>query len=215
MGKGCFCFNSTLKKYNVRPIGIIHIGAHLGEEKRIYNSYNLPNKTIWVEANPELYDKLKNIVKDDIVIPEALYNEEQLCNFNITKAENLPNNKQSSSLRELDYHLIAHPNVSVSKTIQVKTMTMINMVKKYDLNINNYDFINIDVQGVELQVLQGFGDLLDNIKYIYSEINVKPLYKDIALLDELDSFLDKKGFKRVETALHQKSGWGQGFYIRK
>ena len=212
---GCFCFESTLNKYNVKPNGIIHIGAHLGEEKMLYSKYNLPNKTIWVEANPELYDQLKDIVKNDIVISEALYNEEKLCNSNITKAENLPNNKQSSSLKELDYHLIAHPNVSVSKIVQIKTMTMINMVTKYGLNINNYDFINIDTQGSELEVLQGFGDLLDNINYIYSEINIKPLYKDIALLNELDSFLDQKGFKRVETEIHQDSGWGQGFYIRK
>ena len=81
--------------------------------------------------------------------------------------------------------------------------------------MNNYDFINIDTQGSELEILKGFEEYLDNIKYIYAEINVKKLYKDIALLSELDDYLYKKGFIRVETVIHEDVGWGQGFYIRK
>lgn len=210
----CFNLLGTLSKYNINPKGIIHIGAHLGEEKAEYNRLSLKNKTIWFEANPELYNDLKKNVGDDIIISEALFDKNIKHNFNITKSEGLPNNKQSSSLKELDYHLIAHPNVSVSKTIEIDTITMVDAVKKYKININNYDFINIDTQGSELEILKGFNNLLNNIMYIYSEINVKPLYKDIALIDELDKFLFSKGFKRVETSIHQDAGWGQALYIK-
>jgi FkbM family methyltransferase len=211
----CFNLLQILQKYNVNPKGIIHIGAHLGEEKSEYNKLKCKNKTLWVEANPELYNDLKKNVGNDIVISEALYNKKIIHNFNITSAIGLPNNKQSSSLKDLDYHIIAHPNVSVSKFIKLEKITITDAVNKYKININNYDFLNIDVQGSELEVLEGFENLLDNIRYIYAEVNEKPLYKDIALIDSLDCFLDNKGFKRVETSIHKEAGWGQGFYIRK
>jgi FkbM family methyltransferase len=212
--KFCFNLDKVLKKYNIIPQGIIHIGAHLGEESKLYNSYNLKNKTIWIEANPDLIDKLKKNVNNDIVINEAVSNKEELCKFYITKADGLPDNKQSSSLKEMDFHLIAHPNVSVSDIIDVNTITMSNLIKKYNIDINNYDFLNIDIQGSELDVLESFNNSLENIKSMYIEINTKSLYKDIPLVEDLDEFLNNKGFKRVETSIHKFAGWGQGFYIK-
>lgn len=210
-----FDLNQVLNKYNLIPNGIIHIGAHLGEEKNLYNTYKTNEKTIWIEANPELIKQLKKNVDNDIVINEALSNEIKECTFNITSSITDLNNTQSSSLKDLDYHLIAHPNVYVSKKIIIKTNTMKNVIIEQNINMNNYDFLNIDTQGSELDILQGFEEYLYNIKYIYAEINVKELYKNIALLPVLDDFLYKNGFERVETIIHNDVGWGQGFYIRK
>ena len=129
------------------------------------------------------------------MINEALSNEVKECIFNITSNSQDLNNNQSSSLNDLDYHLIAHPSVYISKKITVKTNTMKNIIIEKNINMNNYDFINIDTQGSELEILKGFEEYLDNIKYIYAEINVKKLYKDIALLSELDDYLYKKALK--------------------
>ena len=210
-----FDLSQVLNKYNIIPNGIIHIGAHLGEEKNLYDMYKTIEKTIWIEANPYLIENLQKNVINDIVINEALSNEVKECIFNITSNSQDLNNNQSSSLNDLDYHLIAHPSVYISKKITVKTNTMKNIIIEKNINMNNYDFINIDTQGSELEILKGFEEYLDNIKYIYAEINVKKLYKDIALLSELDDYLYKKGFIRVETVIHEDVGWGQGFYIRK
>jgi FkbM family methyltransferase len=210
-----FNLNEILKKYNILPKGIIHIGGHLGEEYDLYKSLNLQNKTIWIEANPEQIDQLKKNVNNDIVINEAVSDKEELVNFYITKNSKAgKKNKESSSLKELDYHLIAHPSVSVNKIIKVKTKKMINIIGEYDIDMTQYNFLNIDTQGSELDIFKSFGNEINNIDYIYSEVNVKSLYKDIGLLPEIDDYLKEKGFKRVEKKIHNKVGWGQAFYIR-
>ncbi len=58
------------------------------------------------------------------------------------------------------------------------------------------------------------GDILSKIDYIYTEVNTDYLYKNIALLPELDDYLDKQGFKRVELSMTTFK-WGDAFYIRK
>ena len=91
---------------------------------------------------------------------------------------------------------------------------MDTLIREKNININNYDFLNIDIQGAELLALKGFGDLLYNIKYIYTEINKNYLYKDCALVDEIDEYLISYGFDRVETSMTEFE-WGDALYVKK
>ena len=85
-----------------------------------------------------------------------------------------------------------------------------------DIDIDQYDFINLDVQGAELKVLKGFGKLFDlaNFKAIYTEINYEHVYKDCCLVEELDQFLSQYGFQRSLTAAPEGS-WGDSLYIKR
>ena len=58
------------------------------------------------------------------------------------------------------------------------------------------------------------GKYLDNINYIYTEVNTESVYKECALLTELDSFLKQKGFERKCEDIYKKYGWGDAFYVR-
>jgi hypothetical protein len=40
-----------LTKHNCKPNGIIHVGAHLAEEKEIYDKLSVP--VLWIEADKE------------------------------------------------------------------------------------------------------------------------------------------------------------------
>ena len=77
-----------------------------------------------------------------------------------------------------------------------------------------YNFINFDIQGAELNGIKSMEKYLNDVDYIYTEVNIKHLYKNCPLLDEIDEYLDKYDFTRVETHLTQH-GWGDAFYIRK
>ena len=115
----------------------------------------------------------------------------------------------SSSILEPKEHLNYHKHVTFEGFEEI-------VVKKFsDLNIQNIDYLNIDVQGYELEVLKGF-DTLDEIKYIKTEVNRKELYKDCVLVKDLDKYLKKYNFLRVETIWWAKTiPWGDAFYLKQ
>ncbi|HVX77243.1 MAG TPA: FkbM family methyltransferase [Bradyrhizobium sp.] len=53
----------------------------------------------------------------------------------------------------------------------------------------------IDVQGYELNVLQGFGDLLDEVDYLIIELTNIPFYEGAPNSAEVIAFLAARGFK--------------------
>jgi hypothetical protein len=92
----------------------------------------------------------------------------------------------------------------------VKISTLDSEISDY----TKYNFINIDVQGYELEVFKGSSNILQYIDYIISEVNRDELYKDCAQIDELDSYLSTFGFERVEIDWVGNT-WGDAFYIKK
>ena len=52
-------FTEIIERWG-KPKGVIHIGAHLLEEREEYLKHNLTN-TIWVEANPTTYQQILNL----------------------------------------------------------------------------------------------------------------------------------------------------------
>jgi hypothetical protein len=71
----------------------------------------------------------------------------------------------------------------------------------------------LDIQGAELLALKGFGDFLNKISKVYVEVNTNYLYKNCSLIQEIDDYLLKFKFKRVETNMTQFE-WGDAFYIK-
>ena len=75
--------------------------------------------------------------------------------------------------------------------------------------------MNLDIQGAELKALKGMEEYLNSVDYIYSEVNSDYVYKNCALVKEIDEYLLKFGLHRVETKWYGDCKWGDAFYIRK
>jgi hypothetical protein len=82
-----------------------------------------------------------------------------------------------------------------------------------DFGYTEYNFINMDVQGYELEVLKGAENTLKYIDYVYCEVNRDEVYENNAYIEQIDDFLGKYNMKRVET---DWSGniWGDAFYVK-
>ena len=201
---------STLcEKYKFIPSGVLHIGAHELEEMESYLSLGVDN-IIWIEGNQDLVDKNSEKIAgtNQVIISSVVYSEDGLeMDFNIT------NNMQSSSLLEFDKHKDYHPSVVIERIVKVKTSRVDTILEKNKIEKDRFDFVNLDIQGVEMKALSGFGDYLNSVKYIYTEVNTGSVYKNNDLLDDLDIFLEKLGFNRVETFMTDYE-WGDAFYIR-
>ena len=76
-----------------------------------------------------------------------------------------------------------------------------------------FNFLHIDVQGYELEVLKGAVKCLENVYYIVVEINRSELYEFCPMISDIDRFLDN--FQRVETEWrHGRENWGDALYVR-
>ena len=83
----------------------------------------------------------------------VIYDEDDKeIGFNITNCDGDKNNQQSSSILDFGGHEKHHPQVKVVDKIKLKTSRMDTIIEKYNINMNNVNFINLDIQGVELHM---------------------------------------------------------------
>lgn len=198
-----------VQHFNLNIAGILHIGAHECEELNAYLKLGIKNKNIyWIEA---MEDKVKLMKKEkNVQIYQALIDieDDKEVKFNIT------NNGQSSSILEFGSHKTHHPHIKMVDSKQLKTTRLDTFIKKNRIPIERLNFLNIDIQGKELDALKSMENYIQYVKYIYTEVNTEKVYKDCALLTEIDEYLNKRGFKRVACKMWRDCGWGDAFYIK-
>jgi FkbM family methyltransferase len=191
--------------YRIKPKGVLHVGAHDGEEQEDYDKYSWGPVT-WVEAMPDKVAQLNHRLKyPNVVIQACVWdsnNEEMILHE--------ANNGQSTSLFEFGTHESNYPEIEVVKEIKVLTKRLDSLAIKFE----NFDFLNLDIQGAELQALKGLGDKLLSISYIYSEVNREAVYIGCAQVAEIDNYLSSRDFKRIDT-IWTKNGWGDAIWVKK
>lgn len=197
--------HDLVQKYNINFKGILHVGAHECEELGDYEKYISRNKILWVEA---LIDKvqLNKSRYPNLLIEQAVVSDKvEIVKFNRS------NNGQSSSILEFGLHETFHPHVHYVDSYQVETKMLNQILPKYNIDFN---FLNLDIQGVELKALKSMEEYLFNVDYIYTEVNSDYVYKDCGLITEIDEYLKPFGLERVETKWCEDFRWGDAFYIR-
>ena len=108
--------------------------------------------------------------------------------------------------------------LDVMSEIQLKTEKLDVVVGKE--MINDIDFIKLDTQGTELNILKGAEkSLLPNILMVESEVEFQEMYENQPLFPELDIFLREHNFtllylnrvyERISTLNSNKYGYSKG-----
>lgn len=195
--------NEIIKNYSLNIKGIVHIGAHEGQEYPIYKSQGIDN-IIFVEPSYKAYGELINTISDESVMffncACGAYNGIATM---ITESDN---NGMSNSLLQPKKHLEQHPTIKFTGTQDV----MIRRLDELEFEKSKYNFLVADVQGYELEVLKGASNTLPYIDYLYLEVNRDEVYEGCAKVWDLDKFLHN--YKRVETKWI--GNWGDALYIK-
>lgn len=195
--------------------GVVHVGAHKGEELNLYRSLKIKNVLLY-EANPSLIKFLR--IKSSIfsfLFNMNIYLENKALLDSLGEVNlNITSNSQSSSVLNLKEHSIMYPEIKKIEEIKISSSTLNH---EFDLkyNIKDYNMLNMDIQGSELLVLKGSANILKNFDLIYTEINFKEMYEGCALVDDLDNFLETYGFYRCMTSTPESEYWGDAIYIKK
>ena len=166
-------FTNLYRKYKMDVKGIVHIGAHYGEEIQEYVDNGIQKITVFEPLSGNfdvLSDRLKDVNADIEGYQVALGSKKGTATMYLSS-----NEAQSSSILKPKDHLEHHPDVSFDGTEEVEVETL----DSYD--IGGANFINIDVQGYELEVFKGAKKTLKKVDYIYCEVNRGEMYENNAI----------------------------------
>ena len=201
-------FESLIIKYDMRISGVLHVGAHFGEEYLSYIDSGI-SKVVFIEPLKENFKVLEDrfgAINDVVLINKGAGSEKK--ELNMYRASN---NLVSSSVLKPKRHLSQHPDVLFDDGQTVIEIDRIdNMLKE----IVPYNFMNVDVQGYELEVFKGAGEFIDRVDFIMTEINRDEVYEGCAQVEEIDEYLSRYKFKRVETSWDGDC-WGDALYIKE
>lgn len=189
--------DQIVNTYKINITGVIHVGAHTGEEIPYYKKYT-SNIHVF-EPRIEAFNRIPSDVNK---YQYALGKRKRRAIMNIS------NNEMSSSFLLPKEHLNSHPEVSFSEKRIVSVRTLDSF------NITNCSLLNMDVQGYELEVLKGGKETLKVINAIYTEVNTKEMYEGCVMIEVLDRWLFNYGFLRVHQVIHESWGWGDALYIK-
>lgn len=197
-----------IKKYNAKVKGVIHVGGHIGQEMDIYKKNNVKNLIVF-EPQKNPFQKLTKIVDsvnfdNVILVNKALGNSCQMIEM-ICNEDGL-----CSSILNPKHVLVQYPDIIFNKKEIVEMVTMDSMIDKN----HDYNFLNMDTQGYELEVLKGSKKTLEKIDYVYTEVNNTEVYENNAMIEEIDEFLQDYNMIRVETDWMGVT-WGDAFYIKQ
>tara|TARA_B100000927_G_C16402019_1_gene443819 strand:+ start:103 stop:717 length:615 start_codon:yes stop_codon:yes gene_type:complete len=199
-------FSDLKNKYQMNIKGIIHIGGHYGEEIADYVNEGVNDIVVF-----EPLDENFNILSQKVQELDANIEGYQVALGSKSGEYNMyvsDNDKQSSSILKPKVHLTHHPHVKFPHEEKVE----VHLLDEY--NCYDYNFINMDVQGYELEVLKGGLETLKQIDYVYCEVNRDEVYENNAYVQEIDEFLSDYDMIRVETDWAGDI-WGDALYIKR
>ena len=193
--------------WRIKPNGVLHVGAHLGEESKAYDTHGW-QPVIWIEAQPSLVKSLQlslDLSKNTVIEAAIWHESDKKLRLHVAS------NSMSSSLLELGSHAKSYPDIIYLEDIEVSTKRLDSIIKKEEMP----NFINIDIQGAELPAIKSLGALIDNVDFIFVEVNRKQVYRDCTTVKELDEYLNQINFQRATTRWYFRQGWGDALYIRR
>ena len=166
---------------------IVDAGAYKGEIADRFLALFPRARVLCFEPIPKRAEKLAAKYESDPRVEVhnlALGSTPGTADFHVTVG-----NPYSSLLDPADplrrYH---GERTQVAETIQVEVARLDGLLDR-PANI-----VKMDVQGFEIEILRGLGDMLQNVDAIASEVSFLPRYHGQPLFADLDRFLRKQGF---------------------
>jgi len=193
---------------NINVKNIFEIGANYGQDaKGLQHYFNLKEKDVWVfEAHPEICKEIKILYPEFNIFDNAVFNKNQNMTFNIVDLEN---NSGVSSLRNND-------NFKTTRKTTIEAIRMDGFMK--DHSIESVDFLKLDVEGCNYEVLEGFGERLKDVKCLHIEAEHRICWKKQKLYKDIEKILKSNGFEMLffERYITQSdSFWVQKRYLKQ
>jgi FkbM family methyltransferase len=188
----------------VKPIGIVHVGANTCQELPLYLSHGIENR-IWIEPFVEL-----DFPNGETIINVGIGDK----NEEISVVYQASNNNESTSLLKPIKHIEMYNNINFNLAkIPTKIVTLEEVIKNNLGGGQNFNYLVLDIQGMELKALKGLGQYANHFDVIITEAYIDELYEDCGKLTEIQELLSD--YQMVEFIAEPYKGWGDAAFIKK
>lgn len=143
----------VLARQGKKAEGLIHVGAHDGDEVKYYRSGGL-NNVVYIEPLPHIFEKLERKltrISNHVALQELCWDkDDEIISFNIAS-----NDGQSSSAFPMSAHKDIWPEIVEVDTIELTTVTLDTILARPRFENCLFDYLVVDAQGAELRILSG------------------------------------------------------------
>lgn len=166
---------------------VLHIGAHEGREASMYSDLGL--SVVWIEGNPELFPKLYENLRS---FPNQMAICSLLGGVDTEKVDfHIANNEgQSSSIFNFGSQM-NHKGLAMLRTLELPMRRLDSVLQ--DGQVPKGSHWVIDVQGAELEVIRGAGNLIQKAYSLEVEVSTKDEYSGGAKFEEVNTTLNDLG----------------------
>jgi hypothetical protein len=105
----------------------------------------------------------------------------------------------ASTLLDPKGHKRAFPEVKYEKDISVRTTTIDAWAAEN--NVGRIDFLFLDIEGAEFQVMKAAPRIMKEVKVVFSETGFTPLFEGRPTFGELRAWLEEQGFRFVASEI--------------
>jgi FkbM family methyltransferase len=175
----------------LQPATVVDIGANRGQftllSRRLY-----PRARIFAfEPIAHAQSVFLRLFKEDPNVklyPMALGSKVGAGILHVSKRDD------SSSLLPIGIEQVRHfPGTGEVAQLKIEIHRMDDVLRLEDLNVPV--LCKIDVQGYELEVIRGMGDLINSIQWMIIEVSLQELYVGQPLFDEVICEMQRLGFR--------------------
>jgi len=199
-------------------LNIIDVGCGQSLDKIWIKNNKLVNFYIGFDADDNVKEAKKTF-PNGVIYNNAVFDEEGIHNFYVC------NRPQCSSLfppnmeevckyvRKDKNNYEKYHRVDVKKIKKVKCIRLDTILSNLEVN---FDFIKIDSQGADYNILKSLGKYLETqLVGVQTEVYFRSMYEGIHLYKDTKKLLISKGFKLVKKLTVPSKWHGEYLYIRE
>jgi FkbM family methyltransferase len=206
---------------DVPRTGVIHAGAHTGEEVPAYFESGF-QRILLIEANPECCLKLQQRFGEDCRI--QIFNcalSDRTGKITLHIHTSASGSTEPASVLPMKQFSRIVKTLSTPRSIEVEGCTLDDLLAVNEIEPGEFSLLNLDIQGAELHALRGSTKTLMELRAVVSEVNLIEMYAGCALERDIAEFLEARAFVKDSSLYHSLydevstfPAWGECLFLR-
>lgn len=176
-----------LAEWGFRPSHVIDVGAYHGEWARTFKSHFPNARILMIEAQEKKEGILREVANQ---FPSEV-------EYSISLLGSMDDEIVRFSEMETGSSVLEESSPYPREYVEKRQTTLDSLVKNFP-GFECCDFLKLDVQGYELEVLKGAGDLLGETEFVLLETSLVQINQGCPLFAEVISFMDEADFRLLD-----------------